>query len=291
MDSFYPTPPRRSSIVILLPAKRTPWRAILLLAFAASPAASFAQTIPVPPVNQSEQLASADAQSPAPLPDAPTPSNQTPGQSTPPAKSTRPLADRIPADIVKAVAPPSQKYIDPGQPAPQSSTADKFKIGIKDAFSPFSGVGWLASAGYSQLINSAPSFGTDSGAFGQRLGAAAVRASTEGILSDCLMSPIFHEDARYYILGPKRNFFVRIVYAGTRTIVTRTDSGHRSPNFGLLAGNLAGAALTNTYYPQTNRSGVQTAKTFAGSIGGSALGFVVSEFYSDLNLLVHPHHK
>jgi hypothetical protein len=192
---------------------------------------------------------------------------------------------------VKAVAPPSQKYIDPGQLAPRSSTGDKVVIGVKDAFSPFSGVGWLFFAEVSQLLNSAPSYGTDSGAFGQRLGATALRASSEGVLSDSVMSPIFHEDARYYILGPRHNFFVRLVYAGTRTIITRTDRGHLSPNFGLLAGNVAGAALTNTYYPQNNRSVGQTAETFAGSIGGSALGFVVSEFYSDLNLIVHPHHK
>jgi hypothetical protein len=41
------------------------------------------------------------------------------------------------------------------------------------------------------------------------------------------------------------------------------------------------------YYPQSNRTFSQTTETFVGSIGGSALGFAVSEFLSDTLQLVH----
>jgi hypothetical protein len=185
-----------------------------------------------------------------------------------------------------AEASHTQKYIEPGQIAPTLSGNDKVLLGVRDAFSLFSAAGWVIGAGYEQLINGSPNYGTDRGAFGQRLGAGAIRDITEGVFSDSIMSPLFHEDARYYRLGPTHNFFARAVYAATRPIITRTDGGHTSPNLGLILGNAGGSALTNVYYPQLNRGFTQTAETFGGSIGGSALGFLVSEFYDDV---FHPH--
>jgi hypothetical protein len=77
------------------------------------------------------------------------------------------------------------------------------------------------------------------------------------------------------------------VYAGSRVFVTRNDNGKVTPNLALLGGNLAGSALTNAYYPQINQGFRQTASTFGGSIGGSAIGFLVSEFYDDALHFAH----
>jgi hypothetical protein len=175
----------------------------------------------------------------------------------------------------------TQKYIEPGQVAPKQDVGDKVLLGLRDAVSPFSAVGWLASAGYEQVLNGSPNYGTDRGAFGQRLGAAAIRDATEAVFSDSVMSPVFHEDPRYYRLGPSHNFFIRLIYSGTRPIIGRTDGGRTSPNVAQLAGTLAGAALASAYYPPLNRGFTQTMETFGGSLGGSAVGDVVSEFYHD----------
>ena len=194
------------------------------------------------------------------------------------------------ASITKSVGPPVAgrytKYIQPGQTAPKLSIGDKFVLGAKDAFGPLSAVGWAVSAGYAQAVDGSPNYGvignTQTGkAFAQRLGAAAARASSEGLFSDSILSPILHEDPRYYKMGNGHNFVKRLVYAGTRTLITRTDGGHLTPNFALLGGNLAGSALTQAYYPPVNQGFDQVLQTFGGSIGGSALGFVVSEFLSD----------
>jgi hypothetical protein len=181
----------------------------------------------------------------------------------------------------------TQKFIEVDQMAPALSTRDTVLLGIRDAFSPFAMSGWLASSGAEQLLNDSPNYGTNLGAFGQRLGAAAIRDSTEGILSDSVMSPLFHEDPRYYRLGPTRNFFVRLIYAGTRPIITRTNGGQLSPNFALVTGDAAGSALTNLYYPQINRGAEETVKTWGESLGGSAIGDIVGEFYGDVAHLFH----
>jgi hypothetical protein len=182
----------------------------------------------------------------------------------------------------------TEKYIQPGQTAPSLTAGDKVLLGLKDAVSPFAAIGWLASAGYEQALNGSPNYGTDRGAFGQRLGAAAIRDISEGVFSDSVMAPILHEDPRYYRMGPRRNFIVRLIYAGTRPILTRTDGGRTFPNLALLAGTAGGAALTNTYYPQLNHGTTQTMETFGGSLGGTAVGDVVSEFYDDV---IHMFHK
>jgi hypothetical protein len=185
----------------------------------------------------------------------------------------------------------TQKTIEPGQVAPTLTASDKALLGIKNAFSPVSAAGWILSAGYEHLFNSSPNYGTDRGAFGQRLGAAAIRGSSEDIFSQSVMANFFREDPRYYRMGSGHNFFVRVAYAATRPLITRTDGGRTSPNLALMAGNFGGAALTNLYYPQVNRSMEQTVETFGGSLGGTALGDAVSEFSGDVMHLFHLGHN
>lgn len=177
--------------------------------------------------------------------------------------------------------------IAPNEIAQPMSVRDKIVGGLGDSVSLFAATGWLASAGWEQLTNDSPNYGTDKGAFGQRLGASALRNVSEGIFSDCLFAPIFHEDPRYYIMGRGNNVLKRAIYAGTRAVITRTDSGRTTPNFALLAGNAAGSALTVAYYPARNTSFREAAETFGGSVGGSALGFVVTEFLGDALQYAH----
>ncbi len=185
------------------------------------------------------------------------------------------------------VASHVDKNIDPGQIAPPLTVPDKVILGIHNALGLRAISGWIVVAGYSHVVNSTPHYGTDSGAFGQRLYASALRGASESIISDSIMSPVFHEDPRYYQLGPGHSILHRAVYAATRTVITRSDSGATTPNYALLTGNLAGASLTNIYYPSRDRSVGQTFETYAGSLGGSALGFLFNEFFLDAVHAVH----
>lgn len=187
----------------------------------------------------------------------------------------------------KPMAAPSDMYISPGQPAPRLSVRDKFVMGAKDSISPFSIAAWFTSAGWAQLVDVAPNYGTDKGAFGERLGAAAIRDVSEDFLSTSIMANVFHQDPRYYKMGRHHRIGRRIVYAATRAIITRSDSGRMEPNYSLLAGNLAGSILTNAYYPPANHGFKETMEIFGGSVGGSALGFGISEFLSDGLAIVH----
>jgi hypothetical protein len=203
--------------------------------------------------------------------------------------STKPAAPASGSTLPEASR--MEMVIEPGQVASSLTSGDKVVLGLKDAYSPFAVLGWIATAGYEQVTNSSPNYGSDRGAFGERLGAAAIRDSTDGILTNSLMSPIFREDPRYYRMGPTRNFFVRVIYSGTRPLITRTDSGRLTPNFANVTGTLEGSALTNLYYPQVNRGAKQTFETFGGSLVGDALADLVSEFYKDFTAIFRSEHK
>jgi hypothetical protein len=176
-----------------------------------------------------------------------------------------------------------------GEIASPMSVSDKVMGGLKNSVSLFSMTGWLASAGYEQVTNGSPNFGTDAGAFGERLGFGAIHGISNGVFSNSLFAPILHEDPRYYVMGPGHPFLKRLVYAASRTVISRTDSGRSIPNYSLFAGNAAGAALTVVYYPAQNTTFSQVSRTFGTSLVGSAFGFVVDEFIVDA--LVHFHLK
>jgi hypothetical protein len=176
-----------------------------------------------------------------------------------------------------------------GEIASPMSVSDKIKGGLKNSVSLFSMTGWVASAGYEQVTNGSPNFGTDAGAFGERLGFGAIHGISNGVFSNSLFAPMFHQDPRYYVMGSGHPFLKRLIYAASRTVISRTDSGRSIPNYALFAGNAGGAALTVLYYPARNTTASQVSRTFGTSLVGSAFGFVVDEFVVDA--LVHFHLK
>ena len=235
----------------------------------------------------------AEALPSAGLPDAPSSVSSSSATASGPSEIfSAPLADdKLPKGRgLLRTAPmgsPTDITVLPGQTAPHQTVRDKMVGSVKDSVSPFTFMGEIISAGYSHVTNGSPNYGTDAPAFGQRVGAAIARGTSQNLFSEGVLASVLHEDPRYYQMGSGQNFFKRVVYAGTRPIITRTDSGHLTPNLALLGGYLGAAALTKTYYPDVNQGFNQTLQTYGGSIGGAALGFVVTEFLSDTLQILH----
>ncbi|ADW70471.1 hypothetical protein [Granulicella tundricola] len=171
------------------------------------------------------------------------------------------------------------KIIQPGEIAPRLTVGDKILIGLRANATYTYMAGWVVSAAYEQVVNGAPNYGQTGKGFAQRLGAAAARSASDNIFSDSVLAPILHEDPRYYRLGPGHNFVARFFYAGTRELITRSDSGARTINFADIGGNLGGAALTQWYYPPLNRNVSQVMQTWGSSLGGDAVRNVANEFF------------
>ncbi len=194
---------------------------------------------------------------------------------------------RTPLFRAAPVAPRYRKYIEPGQSVQPLAAADKVLFGVHQLISPYLLLTIAAAGGYEQAVNGSPNFGTNIGAYGQRVGAAAIRDASQDILSDSIMAAVLHEDPRYYVMGKRRNAAVRAAYAVSRVLVTRTDDGAQTPNYSLFSGYAGAAALENAYYPADNHGFSETAKSFGSSLGGAAVSNVVREFLPDILRVAH----
>ncbi|WP_130419116.1 hypothetical protein [Edaphobacter modestus] len=178
----------------------------------------------------------------------------------------------------KRMVLPRIKLVGSSQQAPPQRARDKIELGLRESVTPYAMLGWPLSAGWSHLINGSPNYGVNSEAFAQRLGAAAALNSSKEIFSDGILATAFHQDPRYYQRGRSHKLINRAVYAVTRPVIGRTDSGRTIPNYAFILGTGGAAALTQTYYPERNVTGTQFARTWITSLGGSAFGSLVSEF-------------
>lgn len=146
-----------------------------------------------------------------------------------------------------------------------------------------------SQAGWEQMINSNPQYGTDCGAFGGRLGAAALLQNSRAVLSDGVMAAIFRQDPRYCRQG-HRLAKQRIYHAAERVFMIRSDEGNYQPNYSQLLGNAGATALTITYYPAVSTTWPKTAKGYGISLAQRALGNEIHEFTPALKRLVFHHH-
>jgi hypothetical protein len=185
------------------------------------------------------------------------------------------------------VAPRLRKFIPAGQRTLPLSRGDKILLGFRNIPTQEELVAVIADGLWEQLVNGAPNYGTDAGAFGERLGAAGIREASESLFTDATFAPILGEDPRYYVEGRNYSVVHRTLYALTRTLITRKDDGESSINGALLLGYASSAALTNAYYPGVNVSLGQTMRDYGGSLGGAAAGFVATEFQRDILHFLH----
>ncbi len=213
------------------------------------------------------------------LPEAPQPQQQD--NSGKPLMAANP--NSVPANTSMPVAPMFSGIIPAGMAAPQIHKWDKITLATRNLYSATSIASIFASAGWDHLTNGQPNYGTNSGAFAKRLGAAAIRDSSQAFLSNGPFAVWLHQDPRYFALGAHHSIPRRAWYAVTRALVTRDSTdGHAELNTSLILGQAAGTALNNLYYPKSNRNFHDNLAGFGGSMGGAALSFAFDEFTSDL---------
>jgi hypothetical protein len=204
-----------------------------------------------------------------------------------PAASTRSQLFSLSEPLRTQPARRYDKYIDFTEIAAPLTARDKFVLSLRATVTPWAFTSIATAAGFEHLRNSSPRYGTNSEAFGQRVGAAAARGSSQLILGDGLLAPLLHEDPRYYQLGEQHRVWARAGYAVSRVFVTRSDQGQPTPHLSLLLGNAAAIALSNTYYPDVDRNAKQALSNYAGSLAGAAFSFVVREFLDQALYSLH----
>lgn len=126
-----------------------------------------------------------------------------------------------------------------------------------------------------------PKCGQGWDAYGTRVGAAAGDATFYGIFSQAVFPVVLKQDPRYFRLGSGTKGH-RVGYALSRVLVTRGDSGRPQPNASKWLGSLAGAGMSNAYYPAADRTAEKTLARAGESIAIEAGVNLLKEFWPDL---------
>ena len=199
------------------------------------------------------------------------------------ALATRDRESKQPVDHDNAIdreklAPRYAATIEPAYQAKTLNAGAKTIFTANELFSLHFAAGAILAAAYSQGVESDPKYGTNSEAFAKRIGAAGARGASQIIFSDALLSPVFHEDPRYYVLGSTHRALPRALYAASRVLIVRKDNGHQTINLSQLLGYGSSAALTQLYYPVGSRSYKTTLSGYGESLGGLAIQNELDEF-------------
>jgi hypothetical protein len=161
------------------------------------------------------------------------------------------------------------------------TSGQKFWIAAHDGFDPFSWVTTGLFAGAAQWHNQSREYGQGAQGYAKRYGASFADGAIANFMSEAILPSLLHDDPRYFRLG-RGSFFHRVGYTISREVIARKDSGGQGFNFSEIGGNLGAAALSNLYYPPSERSGGETMERFAVNIVSDTGFNVLKEFWPDM---------
>ncbi len=161
----------------------------------------------------------------------------------------------------------------------------KFELAYRVSIDPvtIAGVGFLA--GINQAADT-PNYVEGAKGYGQRFGAVAADGLSDILIGGAILPSLLHQDPRYFYQGTGTNKS-RALHALSSPFICRGDNGRWEPNYSTVGGDLAAAALSNTYYPESNRGVGLVFSSFAISTGERMVSDVVQEFV--LQRFTHTH--
>jgi hypothetical protein len=113
--------------------------------------------------------------------------------------------------------------------------------------------------------------------YGQRFGAIAADGASDILIGGAILPSLLHQDPRYFYQG-EGTTNSRLRHAILSPFICRGDNGRLQPNYSSLGGDLASSALSNTYYPQSNRGIGLVFGTFAIGTAERMLSGIAQEF-------------
>jgi len=264
-----------------------------LTASSASTLAPDARGIPEaadPEAGAAPQNASSPS-TPATPPPATAPSSSPVNQTaTPPAQPTQNKADSTgqatSKDRLFYTLPNFLTLENAGQ-VPPMSAGEKFRAVTRSSFDPAQFAWYGLLSGISQAENSEPGYGQGAQGYGKRYGAAFGDGVIEGYMVGAAMPALFRQDPRYFQSG-KGGFWRRTVYAVSRVIITRGDSGNDQFNVSEILGSGLGAGIsTYSYHPHADKTLSNTANVWGTQMSYDVLSFFVKEFWPDIRRKIH----
>lgn len=152
----------------------------------------------------------------------------------------------------------------------------KFKLAWKAETDPVTVLGVGFVAGLDQE-GATPDYGEGAMGYGQRFGALYADGFTDIMFGGAILPTLLHQDPRYFYQGTGTTRS-RLVHALASPFVCRGDNGRTQVNYSSIGGDLISGAISNAYYPDSNRGPGLVFVNAGITTGGRMVNGVVQEF-------------
>jgi len=167
-------------------------------------------------------------------------------------------------------------YVSYDQNAAPLTAKLKFRLAAKVAFDPITFIGVGITAGAEQA-GEHPNYPEGAKGYGERYGAVYANGFTDIMIGGAILPSLLHQDPRYFYQGTGTTKS-RILHAVSSPFVCRGDNGRPQPNYSTMGGDLASAAISNAYYPASNRGVGLVFGNFLIGTGQRAAANLAQEF-------------
>jgi hypothetical protein len=225
------------------------------------------------------------------LPDAPhmarqQPSGQSQGTSPAPAPasaSPAPQNSTGPKQTKRILGiMPNFNAVSADTKLPPQSPKEKFVIAAKNSFDYSSFFIAAVQSGISMAGNSYPEFHQGVAGYGRYYYHTLLDTADENFMVAGLWPVVFHQDNRFYTMGHGR-IGRRALYAASRVLITRNDSGNKTFNVSEILGAGSAASLSTVYYPDRYQTWTKVGQKWLTSCIIDSANFTFKEFWPDIN--------
>jgi hypothetical protein len=156
------------------------------------------------------------------------------------------------------------------------STKLKYELSFKAATDVVSIGGDFFLAGINQAADT-PDYQQGALGYAQRFGAAYAQSFTNVMLGGAVLPSLFHQDPRYFYQG-EGSGKSRAIHAMMSPFLCKGDNGRTQFNISSIGGDLTSGALTNVYFPPSNRGPGLVFYSSLINTGGRVANALVQEF-------------
>lgn len=222
-----------------------------------------------------EPVACSDACAPA-SPSASAPTELQPPGDEPSARDIAPT-DTPDTHILGVI--PNYLTVEGTEVAPITA-GRKFKLVALDSFDLFM---YPYVGGVALLTHN---YGPGVSGFGKQYMASMADNTLGNFMTSAVLPSLLHQDPRYFQRG-SGGFLSRVVYAASRNLVTRSDSGHTQFNTSEIAGNAIAGSAASLYYPRTQRTASAMLTRWGMQMAWDTLSNEMKEFWPDVRHKLH----
>jgi hypothetical protein len=156
------------------------------------------------------------------------------------------------------------------------STKLKYELSFKAATDIVSIAGDFVLAGINQAADT-PDYQQGALGYAQRFGASYAQRFSNVMIGGAVLPSLLHQDPRYFYQGEGTGKS-RALHALSSPFICRGDNGHSQVNISSMGGDLISGALTNAYFPPSNRGPGLVFYSALINTGGRVANALVQEF-------------